>query len=145
LAKEGDWVVGTGGESGKSAGRGNLIYAMRVDEKLSLAEYCTDKRFASRFDAVPDPAREDRYALVSWHFFYFGVDAEPIPARFRDYPLEKSGRGFRRDFDQGFITAFVSWLEDNFPVGRLGEPCKPAPDFRSPTCPPKARRKGCAR
>jgi len=33
LAEEGDWVVGTGGVSGTSAGWGNLIYAMRVDKK----------------------------------------------------------------------------------------------------------------
>jgi hypothetical protein len=35
LAKEGDWVVGTGGASTKSAGHGKLLYAMRVDKKLT--------------------------------------------------------------------------------------------------------------
>jgi hypothetical protein len=145
LAEEGDWVVGTGGASGKSAGRGKLVYAMRVDRKLPLAEYCNDKRFASRFDAVPDPARKDRYALISRHFFYFGGAAMPIPARFRTHPLEKGGRGFRRDFDQEFITDFVAWLEATFPVGMSGEPCKPAPDFPTSKCRPKVLRKECVR
>jgi hypothetical protein len=145
LAEEGDWVVGTGGASSKSAGHGNLIYAMRVDEKLPLAEYCKDKRFANRFDAIPDPAKKDRYALISRHFFYFGVDAVPIPARFRNYPLERPGRCFRRDFDQEFIAAFVAWLEDTFPVGKNGQPCKPALDFPTSKCRPKALRKECVR
>jgi len=40
LAKKGDWIVGTGGANlSKSAGHGKLIYAMRVDKKLPLADY----------------------------------------------------------------------------------------------------------
>lgn len=67
LAEKGDWVVGTGGV--KNAGHGKLIYAMRMDEKLSLAEYRNDKRFASRFDAERDrKGRKDQYALISQHF-----------------------------------------------------------------------------
>jgi hypothetical protein len=144
LAEEGDWVVGTGGESGKSAGRGKLIYAMRVDEKLPLVEYCNDKRFANRFDAVPDPDnRKDRYALVSRHLFYFGSVAVPIPARYGNYPLEKKGRGFRRKFDQDFINAFVAWLEDSFPAGMNGQPCKPASNFPMSKSRPKQLRKEC--
>lgn len=35
-----DWIVGTGGaDRKKSAGNGNLIYAMRVEKKLRLARY----------------------------------------------------------------------------------------------------------
>jgi hypothetical protein len=41
LAEEGDWIAGTGGvDLDKSAGHGKLIYAMRVDEKITLREYC---------------------------------------------------------------------------------------------------------
>jgi hypothetical protein len=37
-AAPGDWVIGTGGANlKKSAGHGTLIYAMRVDEKLTSA------------------------------------------------------------------------------------------------------------
>jgi hypothetical protein len=45
LAKAGDWVVGTGGASEKSAGHGRLVYAMRVDEKLTRWKYFSDSRF----------------------------------------------------------------------------------------------------
>jgi hypothetical protein len=41
LANVGDWIVGTGGVSRSGAGHGKLIYAMRIDEKLALDEYCT--------------------------------------------------------------------------------------------------------
>ena len=52
MAKKGDWIVGTGGANlSKSAGNGKLIYAMRVDEKLSLKNYCCDSRFKERIDA----------------------------------------------------------------------------------------------
>jgi hypothetical protein len=37
LAEEGDWIAGTGGaDLDKSAGHSKLIYAMRVDERISL-------------------------------------------------------------------------------------------------------------
>lgn len=145
LAKEGDWIVGTGGTSGKSAGPGTLIYAMRVDKKMSLADYCKDKRFATRFDAKP-AARKDRCALISWHFFYFGGKAVPIPPRFRNYPLEQGRQGFRyKDFTEDFINDVTTWLETTFKVGMNGQPCKPAPDFPTSKCRPKALRKVCVR
>jgi hypothetical protein len=144
LAEVGDWVVGTGGV--KNAGPGKLIYAMRVDEKLPLVKYCKDKRFANRFDAVPDTeGRKDRYALISRHFFYFGGAAAPIPEEFRYFPLEKCCQGFLRDFGQEFVTAFVAWLESTFTVGISGEPCKPAPDFPRSKCRPEVLRKECVR
>jgi hypothetical protein len=46
-AKLGDWIVGL---SPKAKGN-KIIYAMRVDEKLTYEEYFRDKRFASR---IPD-------------------------------------------------------------------------------------------
>jgi len=113
---------------------------------MTLADYCKDKQFASRFDAKLDPPRKDRYVLISGHFFYFGCDAVPIPARFRNYPLEKRGPGFRyKNFTEDFISDFVSWLESNFEPGMNGEPCKPDPDFLKLKCPSKVRRKECAR
>src|SRR4029077_12631610 len=51
LAEVGDWIAGTGGvDRSKSAGNGKLIYAMRVDEKISLREYCQANR-GNRIDA----------------------------------------------------------------------------------------------
>jgi hypothetical protein len=40
MAEEEDWIAGTGGVKAESAGHGKLIYAMRVDEKIPLADYC---------------------------------------------------------------------------------------------------------
>ena len=46
-ASIGDWIVGISAKA-----RGNrLIYAMRVDEKVSFAEYFRDRRFAQK---IPD-------------------------------------------------------------------------------------------
>ena len=44
-AKEGDWAIGTGGKNKLSAGHGKLIYAMRIDEKLTLGQYKSYDRF----------------------------------------------------------------------------------------------------
>jgi hypothetical protein len=104
-----------------------------------------DKRFAGRIDAEPDPARKSHYALISRHFFYFGRNAIRIPSRFLNYPLEKTGPGFRRDFDEDFISDFVAWLEDKFKVGVHGQPCKPHSELKMPKCPSKVRQRGCAR
>jgi hypothetical protein len=48
LAEVGDWVVGTGGASKRSAGHGKLVYAMRVDEKPTREKYYADPRFANK-------------------------------------------------------------------------------------------------
>ncbi len=54
LAEECDWIAGTGGaDQTKSAGHGKLIYAMRVDEKISLGKYCR-AHGGNRIDAEHD-------------------------------------------------------------------------------------------
>ena len=79
LADEGDWIAGTGGVVlDKSAGHGKLIYAMRVDEKISLREYCQGNR-GNRIDAEYDVAVEGRFALISFHYFYFGRKPSTSP------------------------------------------------------------------
>src|SRR6516162_8198705 len=65
LAEEGDWIAGTGGvDLDKSAGHGKLIYAMRVDEKISLREYCEGNE-GNRIDADFDIPVKGRFALLS--------------------------------------------------------------------------------
>jgi len=60
LAEVGDWIAGTGGvDMRKSAGHGNLIYAMRVDEIISLDEYCQAHN-GDRIDADPEIGAKDR-------------------------------------------------------------------------------------
>jgi hypothetical protein len=48
-AKPGDWVVGTGGaDLLKSAGHGKIVYAMRVDKKITREDYYSDRKYACK-------------------------------------------------------------------------------------------------
>jgi hypothetical protein len=146
MAKRGDWIVGTGGiDLNKSAGHGKLIYAMMVDEKIPLAEYC--RRYGStRIDAKHDIAEKGRFALISSHFFYFGrnaINISKILSTHLDHPFEKSGPGHRSDFSEEFVTDFAKWLKANFKVGVHGSPCKSHSELKLLKCPTKVRRKGC--
>jgi hypothetical protein len=131
LAKEGDWIVGTGGANlRKSAGHGKLVYAMRVDEKLKREEYYADRRFAEkRMKKSPQGDNErprdsfeacQQFALISWHFYYFGAEAIDIPKRILKLGLEKKGPGFRCDFPD--VGGFVKWIEAQAKPGKHGEP-----------------------
>jgi hypothetical protein len=146
LAEEGDWIAGTGGASGQSAGHGKLIYAMRVDEIIPLAEYCGGN-IGNRIDAEHDIAEKCRYALISHHSFYFGrnaIDISDIPQKHLDHPFEKKGPGHRCDFSEAFIEEFAKWLKANFKVGVHGQPCDPHAKLKLSKCPSSVRRKGCA-
>lgn len=90
---------------------------------------------------------DDRYALVSYHYFYFGrnaIDISKIPKKHLNHRFEKTGPGYRRDFTEAFVDNFAKWLRTNFKVGVHGPPCKPHSELDIPRCPPKLRRKGCA-
>lgn len=128
LAKVGDWVVGTGGASKRSAGHGRLVYAMRVTEKLPLQQYRTDARFSGRPYDAKDQPRTGRFALISTDFFYFGAAKLSIPQEFTKKPLEKKGPGFRSEFDQTFISQFERWLRRNHSRGVHENPCMGRPD-----------------
>ncbi len=147
LAQKGDWIVGTGGANlKKSAGHGNLIYAMKVDDKIPLAEYC-HAYGGKRIDADHVENEDDRSVLTSNHFFYFGRNAIPIPKRFGE-DFEKRGRGYRSNFTDELVEKFAKWLEANFTIGVNGAPCKPHPDIRirlSCESKSKQKRKGCAK
>jgi hypothetical protein len=145
LANEGDWIVGTGGaDTRKSAGHGKIVYAMRVDKKLPREKYYADPRFAKkRVEKSPqgdnerptdDFQKREQYALISWHFYYFGARAIDIPkGAFRK--LEKRGPGFRRDFTRAYIHRFVEWLEKQEQKrGRYGEPCMCPEDPKGSKC-----------
>lgn len=147
LAKKGDWIVGTGGaDRRKSAGRGNLVYAMRVDDKLSRERYYADPRFIRKrplksgtsaqtlgdnLRPKSDFEKHEQFALISQHFYYFGANAVRVADRFPD--LEKKGRGFKKRFPATFVDSFVAWLEKNHRPGKHGEPCRRKPQG-SGTC-----------
>ena len=127
LAKKGDWVVGTGGVNlRKSAGHGKLVYAMKVDEKLTREDYYTDPRFPGRWDNLPPKGnfeKQKQFVLVSRHFWYFGAKAKKIPKKFLNLGLEKKGPGFRSDFAPEVIGRFVRWLKNRCKPGKHGDPC----------------------
>ena len=146
MAQKDDWIAGAGGaDLRKSAGHGKLVYAMRVDEIVPLNEYCR-AHCGDRIDAEPEDDEDDRFALISHHFFYFGrnaIDISNIPRKHLDHPFEKSGPGHRCDFGGEFLEAFAKWLKGNFKVGVHGPPCKPHSELKLPRCPAQVRRKGC--
>lgn len=128
LAEKYDWIVGTGGANlQKSAGHGKIVYAMRVDEKVSLADYCR-RYIGDRIDAEDDIGKRGRSALISRHFFYFGRNAIAIPKRLQG--IEQPGIGYRSKFTDEFVKKFITWLESNQEGGVYGAPCQPDPRIR---------------
>ena len=134
LADVGDWVIGTGGASDRSAGHEKLVYAMRVDEWLTREEYFSDKRFAQKkpvWAGTYEQARGDneaprnefekrnQFALISRHFYYFGASALAIPKRFKNF--EKKGPGFRY-VDSAKFVPFLEWLKKESKPGKRSEP-----------------------
>ena len=122
LAEKEDWVIGTGGAGKRSAGHGKLIYAMRVDEKLTRWGYFTDSRFEKKKPERPltDFEKYKQFALVSRSFYYFGANAIDIPERFKHF--EKKGPGFRY-VDPADFRPFLEWLKKEYKPGKHGEPC----------------------
>jgi len=134
LAREDDWVVGTGGASSRSAGHGKLVYAMKVTNKLTLRQYFGEPQLRGRSDNREEDARiTKRFALISKDFYYFGDHALRIPARFARHPLEKKGPGFRSDFDESFIHDFEKWIRTKKP-GVNGVPCGSQRSARPKRC-----------
>jgi hypothetical protein len=136
LANEGDWVIGTGGANPKkSAGKGKLVYAMRVDKKITLGRYHANRAYAYK---KPSPSgsfaqrrgdnmapkdsfeRNERFVLISSHFYYCGDHAKTIPVSGR-FQVEKRGPGFRY-LDEGSARWFEKWIK-RFKRGKHGEPC----------------------
>lgn len=125
LAEKGDWIIGTGGaDLRKSAGKGRLIYAMRVDETPNGIECRADIRFKTRMpDTSLTPYQENKqFALISEHFYYFG--SKPFSNKNLDitrFNLEANPRGFHRVHPADF-SRLLRWLERDFRHGRQGDP-----------------------
>ena len=77
----GDWIIGTGSNQKKVRRGGFLVYAMRVQETMTFADYWSDLRFARKKPDLygsycmacgdniycPDPARDNWAQLNSYH------------------------------------------------------------------------------
>jgi hypothetical protein len=124
LAKPGDWIIGTGGESKYSAGAGTVIYMMRVDEALPFLTFLSDRRFLGRIDCI-DQGDGNECALISNRYFYFGRNALRISKLPPDLAtkLGKKGPGFRRDYPFAKLKRLVSWFENHCKAGISGQPC----------------------
>jgi hypothetical protein len=146
MAEKGDWIAGTGGANlTKSAGHGKLIYVMRVDDKIPLAEYCRTMK-GKRIDAKHEIIEDGRYVLISRHFYYFGrnaIDISEVPKKNLEHPFEKKGPRYRCDFTEDYIQTFAKWLKETFKVGIHGQPCKSHSELLKTCCSLKVRRKLC--
>jgi hypothetical protein len=113
---------------------------MRVSQKLTREEYYNDYSHQRIDNKRPRNSFEknEQFALLSKHFYYFGREAIVIPANLK---LEKRGPGYRCDFDEADIERFIKWLEKRQKRGKCGEPCAPkvssvSRSSRRPACLP---------
>lgn len=143
-ARVGDWILGL-----RSRHNDQVIYAMRLDEVMSLGDYWADSRFIAKRsggDGPPDNfyrevangviqrvanALHDEKeatrdiaglnALVSCHFWYFGGQSPTLPTEL--VHLVHSGQGHalqkRRQADD--VEVLQQWLA-HWPMGRNGAP-----------------------
>ncbi len=131
MANEGDWILGTGGQSSHSAGNGKIIYLMRVDEKLDFHDFLKDSRFTNRADQC-DREEGNTFALVSKQYYYFGRNAlsiQDLPEQLRGLSLEKKGPNYRSDLSQQQIELLISWFDLNIKLGIHGDPCSPVDSY----------------
>ena len=132
MIEEGDWLLGSGGASKQSAGAGNIIYLMRIDKKLDFAEYMRNPKYAGRIDRF-DLKLNNRYALVSQTYFYFGSNAisvKSLPEEFGSINLFKSGQGYRKDLPASQIESLVKWITKEHGGSPIGDPCAPDPKLK---------------
>lgn len=124
-AQVGDWILGSGGKSIRSAGNGKIIYLMRIDEKIPFKKFLTDKRFDGRKDQK-DFRKGNLFALVSKTYYYFGKNAPHIselPSKLVASKLLKTGPGYRRDLAEKMIIELTKWFSSNYTLGTHGDPC----------------------
>jgi hypothetical protein len=124
-AEVGDWILGSGGVSRSSAGNDRIIYLMRVDRKIPFAEYLSSSEFHGRVDCR-DAGRQNIFALLSQHYFYFGrnaLDKANLPTALAQLALFKKGPGFRADLPLSQVRLLTQWFDRTFKTGVHGQPC----------------------
>jgi len=133
------WVVGTGGsDMTKSSGNGTILYAMKIDEAISVEEYYERTEFRCKkpnhkskgVEKFGDNDKKScgEYALVSYDFYYFGDRRYKIPGelkkQFPNVKLEKKNRGFKfKNFSDEYIDCVISCLRKQPQNGKVGCPC----------------------
>lgn len=142
-----DWVVGM---STNKHGKTKLIYAMQVEEKLSLDDFFNDQRFQCKkpdahnwygdnFIAEGEaclgwgmhyakPGKMERnlktpFSLVSQNFWYFGANAPVVPnSLFNSKLVQGPRRGHKIVENEIDISIFYKWLIQTYAVGIHGQP-----------------------
>jgi len=157
VAKEGDWVAGLGSVRAPGGNRyGQLVYAMRVDEVISMEEYdrFALERWPYRIPNIDSTNVKERLGdciynfssgmpeqrrgvhdggnqktdlgglkvLLSWHFYYFGNKAMPLPENL--VGICHQGQGHKSNANAPFFQSFVDWIEERkwIPTHLYGQP-----------------------
>ena len=137
-AKEGDWIMGF---ARKAIGTDLLVYIAKVDNKITIEDYCSDSEprldkifklnefgnlvhYGGKIHSDPKSQITDlsgKYCIVSNNFWYFGSDYVGLPLELGT--LSWSGRGQTKRTTSSQLQAleeFVSFI----PVGIHGSPEK---------------------
>jgi hypothetical protein len=158
-ARIGNWILGFGGAA---QGPGKLLFAMRVAEAMSFAEYNADPRFAGRKDNIyvqtrdggwcqrpnpyhgPEATEHDTSVdrvLIGGMFWYFGKDAPKVPRNLAR-EIEHRGIGHRRVRSAAAVRRLVAWLARNYAIGTHGQPRDPmASGAGAVKAPPRSERR----
>lgn len=113
-AKQGSWVLGTGGKN--TGVRGKIIYLMEVEMNYTIDD------FSSKF---PEESKylEKKHGsnvLVSRNFYYFGDRAIDLPKELEHLHI---GRWGRKCFDEAEKEKLLSHIQDKgFKPGIIGNP-----------------------
>lgn len=143
-AQPGDWVAGIGSKNAPSGNLGDrLVYAMRVDEVLSMSDYdhFALSRWPHRIPNMRSMALQDRLGdcvydfssgaavqrpgvhgpgnietdlggknvLISYHFYYFGHIAVPLPTNLLG--IRHPNQGHRSNSNESYFPLFLKWIK----------------------------------
>ncbi len=150
VSEIGDWIAGTG--SVKNAGRGRLVFAMRVDEKLTFDEYDRDARFRKKKPNLGGSEKErcgdniyyrggnggwrirqsyHRHAQMEHDLggkyvlasgHFYYFGRDAASLPTEFCGLFPRGQGHRCRFDRRIVERFIEWLERDFERGVHGDP-----------------------
>lgn len=149
-AEVGDWIIGF-----RSRRPGEVLYAMRVTERLTLGQYWQDARFHNRrpgnvhrpdniyrpgtggmLEQVPNDVHAPEHAakdcrgknvLLSDRFWYFGGNSVPLPNDLLHLVHTTQGHAVHRNRKPDDVALLRHWLAA-WPQGMLGKPVD-APRF----------------
>ncbi|MDD4591925.1 MAG: hypothetical protein PHG06_16095 [Parabacteroides sp.] len=101
-AEVGDWVIGTGSDSQKYNIGNRLIYAMRIDEKISFSEYWNDPRFQDK-KPVMNGSKKQKYGD---NIYYFDITQNKLMQLDSHHSLA-DGTINKKNYDKDISGVFV--------------------------------------